>query len=602
MRGGVSAVPPPDDAVEVLGGIELLAAAAPGELAAIAAGVDWLRCDAGIELFAQGDPGGAMYLVVRGRLECLVDDRLVSEVGRGGTLGELALLADAPRAATVRTVRDSLLVRLPAERLTELATAQPNVSLALARLAAARSTRGPVAAWGRPVPRSIGIVALDGSPAAAALVRSLPAPVASLVPARWIGFDDVTAWHDAQGVDAVAERLAEAEDRSDVVVVTIPWTHSTAGGAAERALVATVLRQMDLVVGVTAASSTPDPRVLDHLATAGRPASLVLVHPRGARPLRTAAAVDEVARCVQLRAHVHVQSGHPADPHRLARLLLGRSVGVVLGGGGSRGFAHIGVLRALAEAGVPVDHVAGSSMGAVMGAQVAAGWSPGEMLERNRDAWSRRRLFDVGLPTLSLLRGRRAVAVLDELFGDVQIEDLWLDFACTTVDLSVYRQHVARRGRVADWVAASAAVPGLWPPYVDADGHLHADGGLLDNVPTDVMRAGEAGIVIGIDVCHRQSEMRLARRTVLPAGFGLVLARRRGQWFPSIVDVLNRSNMLASLQQHRESERYADLYLTPPVEDQGFAAFDRVEHIAEIGYRSTVEALAAVDLATLLGR
>lgn len=600
MSGGVSLIAAPADAAEVLGGLDLFAAAGEADLAAIAGCVDWLRCDAGVELFAQGDPGGAMYLVVRGRLECLVDDVLVSEVGRGGTLGELALLADRPRAATVRTVRDSLLVRLPADRLTELATAQPNVSLGLARLAADRSTRGPVSAWGRPAPRCIGLVVLDDSPTAASLVRALPAPIAGLAPARWIGFDAVEAWYRDSGIDAVVDRLADAEDRSEVVVVTVPW--DTATGNDDCGLVATVLRQLDLVVAVAAAQRRPDPRVLDHLATARRPASLVLVHEAGHRPTRTASAIDHVGSRIALRSHVHVQRRHSADAHRVARLLLGRSVGVVLGGGGSRGFAHIGVVRALAEAGVPIDHVAGSSMGAVMGAQVAAGWSPHEMLERNRVAWSRRRLFDVGLPTLSLLRGRRGQAVLRELFGETRIEDLWLDFACTTVDLSAYRLHVARSGPVAEWVGASAAVPGLWPPYVDADGHLHADGGLLDNVPTDLMRASDAGTVIGVDVCHRQSEMRLARATVLPAGFGLVLARRRGEWFPSIVDVLNRSNMLASLQQHRESERYADLYLTPPVEDQGFAAFDRVEQIAEIGYRTTAATLESIDVAAITAR
>ena len=297
-----------------------------------------------------------------------------------------------------------------------------------------------------------------------------------------------------------------------------------------------------------------------------------------------------------MRGHVHVTRDDADDHDRLARTLIGRSLGVVLGGGGSRGFAHIGVLRALREAGLHVDRIGGSSMGAIMGAQAALGWTPEEMLERNVDAWSRRRFIEVGLPTLSLLRGHRAMKVLESFFGDRQIEDLWLDYFCTTVDLSVCRLHVAQRGSVVDWVRASATVPGLWPPLVDHDGHLHVDGGMLDNVPTDRMRSMYPGNVIGVDVCHRQSAMRVPPSATLPGGLSLVRARQRGDWFPSIFDVMNRSNLLASMQQHEKAERYADLYLTPPVEEEGFAAFDRVGEIADMGYRYAMTALEAADL------
>lgn len=358
----------------------------------------------------------------------------------------------------------------------------------------------------------------------------------------------------------------------------------------------TILRQMDAIVAVVDAGTAPDHRVDGLLDLVARPVTLALVHRTGGRPNgahRWLAALESPG----VRQHVHLREGDPADLDRLGRALVGRSVGLVLGGGGSRGFAHIGVLRALREAGIPIDRVGGSSMGAIMGAQLAMGWTPDEMLERNRTAWSRRGMLDVGLPTLSLLRGRRGLAVLQGFFGDRRIEDLWLDYFCTTVDLSRCRLHVRRTGPVTPWVAASATVPGLWPPLVDDDGHLHVDGGMLDNVPTGVMRASHPGPVIGVDVCHRQSPMRTAPRRALPAGLALLASRRRGQWSPSILDVVNRANLLASLQHHEQAEQHADLYLTPPAEDQGFAAFDRISELAELGYRSTAEALLAADLA-----
>lgn len=172
-------------------------------------------------------------------------------------------------------------------------------------------------------------------------------------------------------------------------------------------------------------------------------------------------------------------------------------------------------------------------MGAVIGAQLAIGMTPDEMIQANTAAWSRRRLMDFGLPTVSLLRGRGATKAIEGFFDSAQIEDLPLGFFCTTVDLSDFKLHIARDGEVAAWVRASASVPGLWPPLVDVSGHLHVDGGLLNNVPTDVMRAGRAGTVIGVDVCSRQSEMRVpAAVRSLPTGLALLKTRCGGQWSP----------------------------------------------------------------------
>ncbi|HWC10961.1 MAG TPA: patatin-like phospholipase family protein, partial [Acidimicrobiales bacterium] len=435
---------------------------------------------------------------------------------------------------------------------------------------------------------SIGVVALDGSDAAAQVAEAVSTRLGRTRRVRRITSDELRSSWEQGGTESVASRLAAAEDGCDSLVISLG---PGCGEGADELAVA-VLRQTDLVVGVAAASGDPDRRTLAALGRARRPLSLALVHADGRAPTGTLRWLDAVSRSTEIRSRIQVRAGNGGDLDRLARTVVGRSIGVVLGGGGARGFAHIGVLRALDEADVPVDLVGGSSMGAVIGAQFAMGLSAGEMLERNTVAWARRLLLDFGLPTLSLLRGRGATRVIEGFFGNARIEDLLLGYFCTTVDLSEFKLHVARRGQVAEWVRASATVPGLWPPLVDGQGHLHVDGGMLNNVPTDVMRAEQAGTVIGVDVCSRQSEMRVPQPVrSLPAGLALVRARYKGQWYPSILDVLNRANLLASLQHQQSSRLHADLLITPPVEDEGFAAFDRVGRLAEIGYRAAAEAL-----------
>ena len=262
--------------------------------------------------------------------------------------------------------------------------------------------------------------------------------------------------------------------------------------------------------------------------------------------------------------------------------------------------AHIGVLKAMAELSIPVDRIGGSSIGAIIGAQAALGRPWDEILETNRRAWTRLSLrLDVTLPTVSVSSGRRLRRVLDDFFDDIEIEDLWFPFFCTTVNLSRFRLEVHRRGRAARWIRASATAPGLWPPVVDDDGELHVDGGQLNNVPTDVMSHGHRGLVIAVDVCSAQAPIRVGRGAEPPLGFRHLLPRRARARFPSLVETVNRCALLASLQHQERAAEQADLYLTPDLSSIGFAGFSRLDEAVEIGYRTAMDSLVGHPIATV---
>ncbi|MFI5041785.1 MAG: cyclic nucleotide-binding domain-containing protein, partial [Acidimicrobiales bacterium] len=173
LSPGVTQLDPPPDAVETLAATDLLAPASREDIEAVAGYVGWLRLDAGTELFAAGAVADGMYLVVRGRLESHIDNELLGEIGRGGTVGETALLGETRRTASVRAVRDSVVARIPPDRVPELAVRSPGVSLGLARLVARRAAGAPPLVRAATPPRSIGVVALDGSDIAADLARSV---------------------------------------------------------------------------------------------------------------------------------------------------------------------------------------------------------------------------------------------------------------------------------------------------------------------------------------------------------------------------------------------------------------------------------------------
>ncbi len=269
------------------------------------------------------------------------------------------------------------------------------------------------------------------------------------------------------------------------------------------------LRQADrIVVLVDGATPAPpgEPTWWCEAKLAERPAhtDVVLVHDAGAAPRGGAA----YARLPGVDWVHHARTGDAADAARLARMLLDRPVGLVLGGGGAFGIAHVGVLKALEEARVPVDVVGGTSMGAIFAGGLARGWPADEIMGHVRSLFSSRfALYDPTIPFRALLAGKKLQRVLRGLFEDVDIADLWIPFFCVSTNISRAETAVHDSGFLYDAIRASCSVPGLFPPHEEIE-QLLVDGGLVDNLPIDVMAERCRGAVIAVDVFPYRREKR----------------------------------------------------------------------------------------------
>jgi predicted acylesterase/phospholipase RssA/CRP-like cAMP-binding protein len=581
----------------------LFDAADPAVLAEIEGNAEWVSVGGGQTLFRRGEPGDAAYIVISGRLRIVDGARALNEVGAGETLGEMALLSGEPRSATVFAVRDSLLARLPADAFNRLVHRHPSVlrritghlveRLRRINAAPARSQSGV---------RTIAIVPADARSATAEFARRLVDALAAHGATlhldaqrvnRALGGDGA-AGCDASDADSVrlVGWLNEQELRHRFVLYeagepTSRWT--------ERAM-----RQADHVLFVADAGGNRGERALERYLADRSPgaqaprASLALVRPSQAAPPEGTAALLDGCR---VDAHYHVAMDAAGDFARLARYLAGAAIGLVLGGGGARGFAHLGVLRALAESGVPVDWVGGTSIGGIIAALVAQGVPPDEALARCRRHFQA--LRDPTLPLVALLAGRRIRGRLEDAFGAVAIEDLPLPYFCISTNLTRAAQGLHERGPLARAIRASISLPGILPPMrIDAD--LHVDGGLVNNLPIDVMAAKpEIGAVIAVDV---GAELEMGA----PAGFEPELSGWRVLWErfaprpgrarpPTIMSVLTRSSFVASVYWARErhTAEQASLYLRIPVADLRLLAFERIDDIAARGYDATREAIKA---------
>lgn len=286
----------------------------------------------------------------------------------------------------------------------------------------------------------------------------------------------------------------------------------------------------------------------------------------------------------------HVVDGH--DLARVARLAFGCSVNLVLSGGGARGFAHLGVIRALREAAVPIDAVGGSSVGAVIGAALAAGWTDDELLARFRDAFVRHRpLGDLTLPLVALTAGRRATRTLRSMFGPLEVDDLRLPFLATTTDLAPGRLEIAEDGVLWQRLRAAIALPGVLPP-VFAEGAVRVDGGLVDNLPVLAMRERFPGTTIAVDIRTDYAVAAGVEEYELPGLWRMLREWIAGRRRPSLVRILLRAGTVNSEASAQAARAAADLVIAPPLREVDLLDWSRFDEVVEAGHAHARRVLA----------
>jgi predicted acylesterase/phospholipase RssA/CRP-like cAMP-binding protein len=567
---------------------------------------EWVKVAGGDRLFSQGDPGDSMYVVVAGRLVALCEDaaghrRVVGQVGPGESVGEMGLLASQPRAATVQASRDSVVVRISERAFEQVVARHPQLVAGAARLVIRRTTD---LIRGRPPGervKNVAVVPLRRSVAAAEFVERLRRALERRGKALVVDRARAEAVLSANGISPGSgdeERdlvfsawLDEAELRHDSLLYA---TEGLADGWTERCI-----RQADVVLMLAPSGESPeieaDERRLARAGGAANRRELVLLHPPGARPPAGTAswlAARDVAR------HHHVRRDRDDDFQRLARFLTGEAVGLVLGGGGARGFAHLGVIRALREEGIPVDAVGGTSQGSIVAAMVAMDWDD-ETIERvHREGFTQRNpIGDYALvPHLALVKGKRLDAALERGFGACGVEDTWRSFFCMSANLTLARAEAHRRGPLWRALRASVSIPGILPPVVMGE-HLHVDGALLDNLPVDEMRRGGVGRIVAVDLTVR-NEIEMTRGE-LPSALDFVRQLLSGAAHPpspGLGSIIFKSVMMSSVQRARELGGDVDLYLAPEPAEIGFLEWRALDRGIELGYRYARRELARRDV------
>jgi NTE family protein len=529
---------------------------------------------AGYVLFCSGAESDGIYLVTSGRLGVQDSSRpaWAAYVGAGEFVGEMGWLLAEKRSANVVALRDTEMLWLTPELIFTVTQNSPGLSLALARLCARRlhlSNRNH-----RPNQRAHVFVVVPNSVATDSVnfATELVAELARRGKAELV-------W-DVRASSHTTYWFNDVEQKNDFVVY-LADSHSS-GWTRQ------CCRQADFLL-LVANADEPRARWPDVVSeTAVRPGvrvELALLH---SGQLRSGAAARWLA-VTPAKRHHHIVC--TADVGRIARLLAQTGVGLVLSGGGARGFAHLGVIQALREAHVPIDCVGGSSIGSIIAAGFAMGWSDEEMRERYyRTFVATNPLSDYTFPFVALTRGRKVSRLLHQEFGDVAIEDMPLPFFCVSANLSTGRACEHRSGLLWHMLRASVAIPGIMPP-VFRDEEILVDGAAVNNLPVDVMHNYSPGFVVGSDAGAVSSFRSRGIASGHPPFWRFFSRTSAGKPRINIFHILMESNMVGGASSAAAQRQFADLILKPPLLNIELLDWKAFRRAIDIGYRYTVAAL-----------
>jgi NTE family protein len=556
-------------AAAFLRNVPVLAGLSEELLERLADDVEEVRVRAGDWIMREGEAADSAFIVQSGRVEVIDEgppEALIRVLRRGDVLGELALLREGTRSASSRARRDTELFELSRAGFEALIQDAPSFALGLTRAMGAQlaASRTPVAA--ATPPRTIAVVGLDAG-----------APIAEVAE----DLADALTVHGSVARLSMGELAAidQAERDADRVILR-------GGMAPDDEWTRMCVHETDLVVAVT--TGEPDGAWLEQ-ARALRGCELVVLGP--------SVASEVISRLQPREAQVIVDATRQrAAIEATARRLAGRSLGVVLSGGGARALAHLGVLEELSAAGMRFDRVAGVSLGSLVAATTAMGLGPEdvyETFERGFRATNPTRDFTV--PAFSLLRGVKTRRLLDDAFGQRQIEELPLRFFCLSCDLVEREPVIHRTGRVVDAVYPSLAIPGVFPPVARRDGRLLVDGGVLDNLPVATMARTGEGPVIAVDVTGGIGRFQRAQRPGLARLARPVRRALTGSEaeVPGLAETILRTLTVGSVDTVAAARLHADLVITPNVDGIGLMEWRAIARARELGREAARQALTA---------
>ncbi|KTC78877.1 cyclic nucleotide-binding and patatin-like phospholipase domain-containing protein [Legionella cherrii] len=559
-------------------------------------------------LIRKGENMNDLYILIKGRLYYQVTDTegnvtYQGELHEGAIIGEMALLSDLPRSANVYALRDSIILKLSKSNFLKLCKSYPELLNKITQFTIKRLTNSLQ-----------GIQPADSRNKSIALIPIKPiydlefqlqemifrfsyGEKILLLTSSYLknkkNFLDENGTMSSKGIlwiDQLEKEYSFIFYLADETITN--WTKFC-------------IRQADSIAFLALAEehnsdlSEVEQYVLHSQHNFIKRSVLVLMHHAATPPHNTQAWLEKRA----VNTHFHVRSNTEAGISRMMRILTDNTISLVLSGGGARGLAHIGVYRLLEERGIPVDYIAGTSMGAMLAAVFAMGYSSAELLKLVEDYLIKGTKIDFTFPYIAIATGRRATDSLIELYGEhSKIEDLWLNYFCVSTDLVSKNLYVHDRGLLWESIRSSISLPFIYPP-VSFNDKLLIDGGVLNNIPTDVMRQYSHSSKIIASNVNNATSFKMSPLPYSLSGWKLLYNKFMGKESILPINLGELVLRLLTISSHQNTAKMmamADYGITLKVDNYGILDFKKFKEIIDAGYQQAKAQLPVQNLAELL--
>ncbi len=549
-----------------------------------------LEQNAGDFLFRQGDSDNSLYIVLSGRFRALAkqDDgtfHALGDIGEGEPIGEFALFMAEPRSASVVAIRKSLVLELKETEYLEIVGRFPAFSTKLTRFIVNRLRRNSLQQHLETSAKNIAIINLQSENDISEYTDAIESQFqSSNVGIQILDHDSHANLELQSGYDTLEQHqglnflVCSDEDLdwsrqcilyADLVIIASDFYADHA--------IKEIERELKLYT--------------DSILT--KKIYLLLLHPENAKfPNNTRRWFEN--RNVNL--HLHYRKNHLPDIRRISRILSNKANGLVLGGGGAKGFAHVGAINALQEEGVEIDFLGGASAGALYG--VIAAYTDFERKKMDsliQEAAGRKLTSnDFTIPLVSLMSGKKMSSHIKKILGDTHLEDFWIGSYCVSTNFSDGSIKIHERGPAWKQIEASIAIPGIYPPVV-IDKQLHVDGGLADNLPIETMYSYPVKHIIAISLTQLQSKfVDFDDIPTAPTLLWNKITGKRKYRLPSLSSILINSLTLNSRQKQEITKSGVSIYLE--MELKGFSMLDdkRWKEIMQKGYEQMKSSLRQI--------
>ena len=578
---------------------------------------EWLDMPDNTKLFDIGDDSDYICFLVSGLLKAFVPikDKLtvVGEIYEGEVIGEMGILSDDPRSASVYATRRSLVFKLSKSHTSHLMMKYPEVILQFAMKIADRLRTTQAATDETSLRTDIfSLISLSMGEKQELdniyIGKALNNSIASIRSCYFLSRDIVNELLNIKDINkelTTREKFAPLEDLlvklcADYRYLILscdmeysPWT-SWCMSISE-----TDIYLVDPTIGINNEDiiyeiKREEKTVPEHLHDEKQ---LMIYHKsKDQIPQNTNELFNSIT---PIKKHYHIALEDAKDVDRVARTIVGKSIGLCLAGGGAKGNAHIGVYKALLENNIPVDTVCGTSAGGIIASLIASGYSPNKIIEMLKESYAKNVFKEYTLPYSSIIATNKVVDDAKILSGNRNIEDLWLPLFTCSVNISTSELVVHDRGPI--WIAtrATAALPGILLPVIQ-ENSLLVDGGLINNMPGDILVNRYGGKLISVSVSPEEDMIAKFDEFPPQASYfikRLLFKKKDGDLdIPNLADILMRSIMVSSAAKSLEVEKMSDIFLNPKVDGVGMLEFESIVESVELGYSYTMKKLEEIDI------